>query len=127
MSAVLLADLILYLHAVFIAIVVLSVPLIAIGGLRDWQWVHNPVYRFTHLAMIAFVAMEGLIGMTCPLTAWEDTLRNAGQGYGEKGFIAGWLSRLIFYDLPTWVFTCIYVGFAALVAGLFYLVPVRKR
>jgi hypothetical protein len=129
MSPATLADCILIFHALFVAVVVLSVPLIALGGLCGWQWVRNPWFRFGHLAMIAFVAGESLVGMACPLTVWENQLRISAseQGYGNEDFIAAWLSRLIFYHFPPWVFTVAYVGFALLVAGLFYFVPVRKR
>jgi len=55
------ANIILILHAVFILVVVLTVPLIIIGGLRKWRWVHNPAIRFNHLGMIALVALESVI------------------------------------------------------------------
>jgi hypothetical protein len=34
---------------------------------------------------------------------------------------------IIFYDLPSWVFTVAYVGFAVLVAGTLLLIPPRRR
>jgi hypothetical protein len=128
MSDTALADCVLLLHAMFITVVVLGVPLIAIGGMRRWQWVGSPWFRFTHLGMIAFVAAESITGMTCPLTTWENNLRLGAsqQGYGGEDFIAAWLTRLVFYHFQPWVFTCAYVGFALLVAGLFYFVPVRS-
>lgn len=129
MSPATLADCILVLHALFVSVVVLSVPLIAIGGMRGWRWVRSAWFRFGHLAMIAFVAGESLIGMACPLTVWENQLRihASQQGYDNDDFVATWVSRLIFYHFPPWVFTVAYVSFALLVAGLFYFVPVRLR
>lgn len=127
-SPVVIADFVLVIHALFVGVVVLSVPLIAIGAWRGWRWVRNPAYRFTHLGMIAFVAGESLIGMNCPLTVWESRLRmNAGQEGYSNDFIAVWLDKLLFYHLPQWVFPVGYVGFALLVASLFYFVPVRFR
>jgi Protein of Unknown function (DUF2784) len=127
-SSAALADAVLIIHALFVGVVVMSVPLIAIGGWRGWRWVRNPVYRFTHLGMIAFVAGESLIGMNCPLTVWESKLRiNAGQAGYSNDFIAVWLDRLLFYHLPQWMFLAMYVGFALLVASLFYFVPIKKR
>ena len=129
MTPVYFANCILILHALFVAIVVLSVPLIIAGGIGGWQWVRNPWFRYMHLSMIAFVACESLGGMTCPLTAMESRLRMhaAGQGYNSEGFIATWLDHLLFYNFPSWVFTMLYVSFALLVASLFYFVPVRKN
>jgi hypothetical protein len=128
MPALYIANAILFFHALFVSVVVFSVPLIAIGGWRGWRWVRNPWFRFIHLGMIGFVAMEALIGMECPLTTWESDLRNSiGQaGYDREGFIAQGLSHVMFYAFPHWVFTAIYVGFGLLVASLFYLVPVRR-
>ena len=123
-----LADAILVLHTLFTLIVVFSVPLIIAGGCLRWRWVHNPWFRYTHLAMIAFVAFESVIGMACPLTVWESRVRMAAGegGYQGQDFIAHWLDRWLFYDFPHGVFTIAYIFFGLLVLGLLYVVPVRK-
>ena len=123
------ADFILILHALFVATVVFSVPLIILGGLLSWRWVHYPLFRLTHLGMILFVAAEALIGMTCPLTVWENNLREADhqQGYGGQDFVAHWLGRLLFYSFPHSVFIAIYLGYSLLIVGLFYFVPLRRK
>jgi hypothetical protein len=127
MSAIALADAILVVHVLFVSIVILLVPLVITGGIRGWHWVRMPWVRLGHLAMIAFVAGEALIGMQCPLTTWENNLRVAGsdRGYNADGFIATWLDRLMFWHFPHWVFTTAYVGYGLIVASLFYFVPVR--
>lgn len=129
MSPVLIANLILCVHLTYIGVVVFSVPLIIAGGIRRWEWVHRPVFRFTHLLMIAFVAFESTIGMECPLTVWENDYRldAAEDVYANNNFIASWAHRLIYYELPDWMFMALYASFALLVAGLFYFVPVRRR
>jgi hypothetical protein len=129
MPPVILADCILIIHTLFVAVVVISVPLIAFGGFYNWQWVKNPWFRFTHLFMIGFVALESLAGTVCPLTSIENRLRNSAnqKGYGNHDFIASWLDRLLFYHFPSWVFTMIYVSFALLVASLFYFVPIKRK
>jgi hypothetical protein len=38
-----------------------------------------------------------------------------------------WLHALLFYDWPLWVFTAIYLSFAAVVAVTFILLPPRPR
>lgn len=123
-----LADLVVALHAAYVTIVVVGLVLILAGGWRGWSCVRNRTFRFIHFGMIAFVALEALIGMTCPLTAWEGRLRElAGQPADDAGFIGRWLHRLIFFDCPEWAFTTAYVLFALLVAASFWWVPVRPR
>jgi len=66
------------------------------------------------------VAGESLLGIPCPLTTWENTVR------GQKptvGFIERWIDRLIFFDAPTWIFTTAYVSFALLVLVTWYVFP----
>ena len=77
-----------------------------------------------HLGAILFVAAESLLRITCPLTAWEDTLRDERSG---GGFIERWIDRIIFYDAPTWVFTVAYTAFAALVLATWMIVPPNRR
>lgn len=121
------ADAILLIHAIFIGVVVLSVPLIIIGGWLRWKWVRNIRFRLTHIAMIAFVALEAVIGMDCPLTVWGNNLRGASDAYGKEGFIAYWLHKILFYNFPQWVFTMAYISYAILVLLLFWLVPINRK
>ena len=119
-----LADLILIAHFAFVLFVVGGLALIWIGAAAGWRWVRGFWFRVTHLAAIGFVALEALIGMVCPLTAWEDALRGAR---GEAGFVARWIHRVLFYSFPDWVFTTAYVAFALAVALTFWRVPPRPR
>lgn len=98
--------------------------LVWIGHFAGWRWTGNRVFRSLHLAAITFVAVESLIGMVCPLTQWEDTLRGETS---ERSFIARWLHAILFYDLPEWVFTALYVAFAVLTALTIRLVPVHPK
>ena len=120
----LLADIILLFHFAFVLFVVGGLALIWIGAAAGWSWVRNCWFRVAHLAAIAFVALEALVGMWCPLTVWEAALRGSRA---EKSFVAQWVHRLLFYDFPEWVFTVLHVGFALLVAASWFLVrPVKK-
>ena len=109
----LLADVILIVHFLFVTFVVGGLALIWIGAAAGWQWVRNFWFRVAHLAAIVFVAGEALVGVWCPLTVWEDALRGV---HGDKSFVARWIHAALFYDLPAWVFTAAYFGFAALIA-----------
>lgn len=120
----LLADIVLVAHFAFVAFVVGGLAAIWIGAAAGWRWVRNFHFRVVHLAAIAFVAAEALLGVMCPLTVWEDALRGRES---EVGFIARWIHGIMFYELPGWVFTVLYVLFAAIVALTFWMLPPRRR
>jgi hypothetical protein len=121
----LLADLVLIVHFLFVAFVVGGFVLILAGAALRLHWIRNFRFRVAHLAAIAFVAAESIAGVMCPLTLWEDALRGRDS---DLGFIARWVHGIMFYDLPAWVFTTAYVGFALLVAATWWLVPpIRRR
>lgn len=120
----LLADAVLVAHTLFVGFVVGGFALVWIGHFRGWHWIANARFRGLHLAAITFVAIEGVIGMTCPLTAWEAALRGAAA---ERSFIARLLHAIVFHDFPEWVFTVAYVAFAIVTALTIRRVPVRSR
>jgi polyferredoxin len=118
------ADIILVVHFAFVLFVLGGLALIWIGYVAGWQWVRNLWFRALHLAAIVFVAGEALLGVMCPLTVWEDALRGATH---DKGFVARWVHRLMFYSAPEWVFTALYVAFALVVAATLWWVPPRRN
>ncbi len=119
-----LANIVAGAHLLIILFILLGVPLVYLGAALHWTWVRSRRWRMLHLGAIVFVAAESMLGITCPLTIWEDTLR--GQRTAA-GFIERWIDELIFYDAPTWVFTMAYVIFAALVLVTWILVPPTRR
>lgn len=122
------ADLVLAVHAVFVAFVVFGLALILIGRALSWPWVRNRVFRLTHLAAIGVVALQAWLGVVCPLTTLEMSLRRrAGASAYEGTFISHWLESLLYYDLPAWVFVVCYTAFAALVGASWFVVPPEPR
>jgi hypothetical protein len=119
-----LADAVLALHVLFVLFVVGGFALI-LAGARRWGWVRNRAFRIAHLAAILLVAAEALLGITCPLTYWEDVLRAAGRE--ERSFIGRWLAWLLYYDLPEWVFALAYAAFALAVIWSWSAIPPRAR
>ena len=119
-----LADAVLVFHVLFVLFVVGGLALI-LAGARRWGWVRNRAFRIAHLAAIVFVAAEALLGVTCPLTYWEDLLRASGRE--ERSFIGRWLAWLLYYDLPEWVFALAYTVFALAVIGAWFAIPPRRR
>ena len=119
-----LADMVLVFHAAYVAYVVLGLGAILLGIVFDWNWVRNLWFRVTHLAAIALVAAESIVGLTCPLTTLENRLRIAAGARGYRaGCIADWVAPLIFFAFPRWVFTLGYIAFATIVAAAFWLAP----
>jgi len=116
----LLADLVLVLHFFIAGFIVLGLILVWAGALAGWRWIRNPWFRYLHLAAIAFVAAEALLGAACPLTVWEDLLRG---GTRPETFVGRWVARLLYYNAPEWVFTSLYVTWAAAALLTLRLVP----
>ena len=121
------ADLLLFGHVLFVAFVVFSLILILIGKPLDWAWVRNPWFRLVHLAAIGIVALQSWLGVICPLTKLEMTLRVRADGVVYSGsFISHWLDSLLYYQAPAWVFTVCYTVFAALVVISWFWIRPRR-
>lgn len=124
----LLADTILVIHFSFVIFVVAGFVLILLGLLAGWSWVHNQIFRITHLLAIGIVVLQAWFGRLCPLTAWENELRRlAGQSGYEETFVEHWLHDILFYQAESWIFTTMYTGFGALVMLVWFLGRRRKK
>jgi len=121
------ADLLLFIHVLFVAFVIFGLALILIGKLFDWAWVRNPWFRFAHLAAIGIVVLQSWVGVICPLTTWEMALRQRADEVVYSGsFISHWLESLLYFQAPVWVFTVCYTVFAAIVAACWFWVRPRR-
>ena len=84
----------------------------------------NGWFRLAHLTAIAVVAAQAWLGRICPLTILEMWLRRqAGQTTYEGSFIQHWVSEVLYYSAPPWVFVILYTGFGLLVVAAWFLVP----
>lgn len=120
----LLADLILVVHFAFIAYVVFGFVLVWIGIAFKLPVVKNLWFRVSHLLAILIVVLESWFGITCPLTSWENTLRQTAGGFHYSGsFIEHWLHKIIFYNLEPWVFSLAYSVFGFLVLLTWIVAP----
>ena len=116
MNKLLAADLLLVLHASFVAFVIFGLVLIIAGRFLSWSWVRNRWFRIVHVACIGIVVVQSWFGVICPLTTWEMALRSkAGDTTYEGSFISHWLGELLYYEAPAWVFVLAYTAFGALV------------
>jgi hypothetical protein len=149
------ADLIVTIHFLFVAFVLLAVPLILLGGALGWGWVRNFTFRAIHLFCIAIVAGEGLAAtawswwdadaawneeeghwkIECPLTTWERDYRRTYSTKETGGQIlrdvenASWIgrraNRFLFYDNPSKYFWIGHLVFLVLVILTLAVVPPR--
>lgn len=129
MSYATLADLLVVVHAAFVAFVVFGLVLIWVGLCFGWRWTRNPWFRIAHLIAIGIVAVEAIFGIECPVTVWERQLREAaGQPVSEASFVGRLLNNLLFYeDIPDWLIPTLHIGCGVLVLATFVLAPPRFR
>ncbi len=112
----LLADAVLVAHFGVVLFIVAGLVMILLGGYLGWSWVRNFWFRVLHIGAIICVAAEAWLGIACPLTDLEQSLRErAGQPGHAGDFIAFWLGKLLFYQAAPWVFIAAYSAFALLV------------
>jgi hypothetical protein len=124
----LLADLTVVVHFAYVMFVILGLMAILLGWALKWNWVRNRWFRGIHLVMILTVVLEAWVGITCPLTTWEQQLRSkAGQETYEGAFIATWVHDALFFEGPPWVFTACYSLFGGVVLATLFLVKPHWR
>ena len=118
------ADLLVVVHFAIVLYIVGGLLAVWSGAALGWRWVRDPWFRYSHLAAIAYVAAEALLGIACPLTVWEDLLRGGAR---PDSFVGRWVRRLLYYDAPEWAFTAAYVAWALATLATLRLVPPRRR
>jgi len=116
------ADALLVVHFLIVAFIVGGLVLVWVGAGLGWRWVRNPWFRYLHLAAIAFVAAEAVLGVMCPLTVWEDMLRG---GVRAESFVGRWVRYFLYYEAPPWVFTAAYVAWTLATLVTVWAVPPR--
>ena len=118
-----LADALLVLHFLIAAFIVGGLAAVWIGHFLGWRWIRNRAFRYLHLAAIALVAFESVVGIACPLTVLEDFLRG---GIRPQSFVGRWAFRLLYYEGPEWVFALLHVAWAAATLLTLRLVPPQR-
>ena len=118
------ADLLVVVHFAIVLYIVGGLLAVWSGAALGWRWVRDPWFRYSHLAAIAYVAAEALLGIACPLTVWEDLLRGGAR---PDSFVGRWVRWLLYYDAPEWAFTAAYVAWALATLATLRLVPPRRK
>jgi hypothetical protein len=125
----LLADIVLSIHFTIVVFVIGGLALVFLGNWRGWRFVNGWWFRLAHLAAIGIVVAQAWLGVVCPLTTLESWLRvQADEPAYEASFVEHWVTRLMYYDAPAWVFTLAYTLFGlAVIAAWWRFPPGRTR
>jgi hypothetical protein len=119
-----LGPLVLALHLAVIAFNVLGLVAILLGAKLGWSWSRIRWWRALHVMSWVVVAVQAALGRACFLTYWQDGLTGGGD---EDPMIMRWVNGLIYWDLPMWMFTALYLALLALVLVLWKLAPPTGR
>jgi Protein of Unknown function (DUF2784) len=123
-----LADVLVAIHLAIVAFVVLGLVAILIGVALKRSWARNFWFRLVHLFAIGFIAVEGLVGADCPLTIWEQQLRDAAhQGFSGDSFMSRLIHNVLFIDVDPNILNRCHIAFGVLVLSTFIVAPPRWR
>jgi hypothetical protein len=111
-------------HLVVIAFNVVDLVAIPLGARLGWSWVRIRWWRVLHVASWAVVALQAALGRACFLTLWQDDLTGAAM---PGPLIMRVVNGLIYWPLPMWLFTTIYLALFSLVIALWWLVRPDRR
>lgn len=111
-------------HLAVIAFNVLGLVAVPLGAWLGWRWVRVRWWRVLHVASLAVVALQAVLGRACFLTLWQDDLTGGGA---RDPLVMRWVNGLIYWPLPLWVFTAAYVAVFAYVLVLWVAVPPLRR
>lgn len=116
----LLGQLVLALHLAVIGFNAAGLVLIPLGARLGWRFVRIRWLRLLHLGALAVVAIQAALSQACFLTIWQSDL--TGEGARDP-LIMRVVNRLVFWPLPMWVFTALYLAVFVYVLWLWRLVP----
>ena len=118
-----LGQLVLAIHLAVIAFNVLGLVAIPLGAKLGWTWVRIRWWRALHVVSWVVVAVQAVLGRACFLTYWQDGLTGDGA---QDPLVMRWVNALIYWDLPMWAFTALYLALFATVLALWKLVPPNR-
>lgn len=125
MQGVGLANAILAVHLAVIAFNVAGLIVIPLGAWLGWRIVRIGWLRLLHLGLLAVVAAQALAGRACILTIWQNEL--TGNRQMPEPMVMQWVDRVIYWNLPVWVFALIYSLAFLYVVALVVFIPFGRR
>jgi len=121
------ATLILMVHLAVVAFNVFGLVIIPVGKWLGWRFVRGFWWRFAHVLTLAAVALQAVLGRACFLTIWESAIRANADAAEPTPMIATWISGVLYWPLPLWVFASGYVCVLLYALLLWRWVPPRLR
>ena len=118
-----LAEAVLAIHLLVIAFNLFGLIAIPLGGAFGWRFVRVRWWRWLHVASMAIVALQAIVGQVCFLTILQASL--VGQT-AKTPLIVSIVDRLVYWPIPFWVFEAAYVALFAFVIALLWLVPADR-
>lgn len=115
-----LADIILIIHFVIVVFVISIFILVPYGYIQRWEWVKKKKIRYLHLCIMSFVSLESVLGVICPLTILENSLR---QKITTQSFVTQYLSKIVYFNFPSNFFIYLYMLGLVLTLGLYFKYP----
>jgi hypothetical protein len=123
-----LANTVLYFHVAIVAFNVFGLIVIPVGAWRDWAFIRIFWWRLVHVGLLVIVALQALFGRACFLTLWQYSLVEQSSGRATTvPLIQSWVEMLIFWPLPIWVFTVLYVLVVIYAGLLWYWIPPQRN
>lgn len=127
MQASTLAAIVLAIHACVILFNIFGLVAVPLGAWLHWRFVRVAWWRGLHLASLLIVAAQAAFGQACFLTLWQAALETSGADAATPPLIYTWVNSLIYWPLPLWVFTVLYLAVLAYAAALWWMVPPRRK
>ena len=120
----LIADIILIFHFSIVIFITFGFFLIPVGYKLNWIWIQNIKLRICHCGMMIIVTFETLLGITCPLTLIENSLRGINH---STSFISHWINQIIYLNFPSQFFVILYCGVLGWTFLLWKLFPPMNK
>ena len=118
------ADLVMIAHFLLAAFMTAGFVAIPIGYKFSWSWAQNRRLRICHASAMGFIMAETIVGLTCPLTVLEHSLRGDSP---PQPFVSYWIKRILYWDLPHEIFIALYFLCFAWVIFLWKWCPPRAK
>lgn len=119
-----LGEIILAVHLLIIGFNLFGLVAIPVGAARGWKFVRPLWFRLLHFVSLTVVAIQSLAGRACFLTIWQDREAPIGSSHGP--LIMRWVNAMIFWPLPGWFFTVLYIAIWLYALALMWIVPLRR-
>ena len=122
------ANAVLYLHFAVVLFNIFWLAAVPLGAWRGWEFVRSFWWRAAHLASLAVVALQVLLGRLCFLTDLQDYFtQRAGGLDADPSLLTRVVTQAVYWPLPPWSFLVLYVLAAGFAVLLWFAVPPRRR